>query len=47
MAINGFDGRLILLLAKKWKEKRTSGPYRTSTIYRGYSELPDDYIRVS
>ena len=44
MVINSLDGRLILLLAKKWKEKRTSGPYRTSTIYRVYSEFPDDHI---
>jgi len=44
MAFNNLDGRLLLLLAKKWKEKRTSGPYRTSTIYQGYSELPSGYI---
>jgi hypothetical protein len=44
MAFNNLDGRILLLLAKKWKEKRTSGPYRTSAIYQGYSALPDDYI---
>jgi hypothetical protein len=44
MAFNGVDGRLLLLLAKKWKEKGTGGPYRTSMIYKGYPELPDEYI---
>ena len=44
MAFNNLDGRILLLLAKKWKEKKTSGPYRTATIYKGYSTLPDDYI---
>jgi hypothetical protein len=44
MAIHSLDGRLILFLAKKWKEKGSGGPYRTSAIYRVYSELPDDYI---
>ena len=44
MTLNNLDGRIFLLLAKKWKEKGTKGPYRTSAIYKGYSELPDDYI---
>ena len=44
MAFNGVDGCLLLLLAKKWKEKGTSGPYRISMIYKGYPEFPDEYI---
>lgn len=38
------DNRILLLLAKKWKEKGTGGPYRTSMLYKGYSDLDDDYI---
>lgn len=44
MTFNNLDGRILLLLAKKWKEKKTSGPFRTSTMFKGYSALPDDYI---
>jgi len=44
MEINNLDNRLLLLLARKWKEKGTGGPYRTSMIYRGYSELADEHI---
>lgn len=38
------DKRFLLLLAKKWKEKGSGGPYRTSFMYKGYSNLPDDYV---
>ena len=44
MEKRSIDNRLLLLLAKKWKEKGVGGPYPTSSIYRGYSELPDEYI---
>jgi hypothetical protein len=44
MKSNNFDNRFLLLLAKKWKERGSGGPYRTSMIYKGYSELPDEYI---
>jgi hypothetical protein len=45
MEFKNFDKRILLLLAKKWKEKGIGGPYRTSVIYKGYSDLPDEYIR--
>ena len=38
------DRRILLLLAKKWKEKGSGGPYRTAIMYKSYSELDDDYI---
>ena len=44
MESKSLDNRLLLLLAKKWKEKGTGGPYRTSMMYKGYSEFDDDYI---
>jgi len=44
MEINNIDNRLLLLLAKKWKEKKSGGPYQTSMIYKGFSELPDEHI---
>jgi hypothetical protein len=44
MQLSNLDNRLLLLLARKWKERGTGGPYRTSMIYKNYAELPDDYI---
>lgn len=44
MQFNNLDNRLLLILAKKWKETGIGGPYRTSLIYKGYPELPDEYI---
>jgi predicted transcriptional regulator len=44
MEFKNFDKRILLLLAKKWKEKGTGGPYRTSVIYKVYADLPDEYI---
>ena len=44
MEFKNLDKRILLLLAKKWKEKGIGGPYRTSVIYKGYSDLPDEYI---
>lgn len=44
MKFNNLDNRLLLVLAKIWKEKKTGGPYRTSMIYQSYSELADKYI---
>ena len=44
MKSRSLDKRVLLLLAKSWKERGIGGPYRTSHIYKGYSYLPDDYI---
>ena len=44
MKFKNLDKRFLLLLAKSWKERGIGGPYRTSHIYKGYSDLPDDYI---
>jgi hypothetical protein len=44
MECNTLDKRFLLLLAKKWKEKGSGGPYRTSMIYKRYAELPDEHI---
>jgi len=44
MGIYNIDNRLVLLLATKWKEEKSAGPYRTSMIYEGYSELTDEHI---
>ena len=44
MAFNNLDGRLLLLLATKWKVNGNGGPYRSSMIYKGYPELADEYI---
>ena len=44
MKIKNIDNRILLWLAKKWKETGIGGPYRTSLIYQGYADLSDDYI---
>ena len=44
MKLNNLDNRFLLLLAKKWKETGIDGPYQTSLIYKGYSDLSDEYI---
>jgi hypothetical protein len=44
MEFKNLDKRFLLLLAKNWKERGIGGPYRISNIYKGYSDLPDDYI---
>ncbi len=44
MKFKDLDNRLILLLAKKWKEKGSGGPYRISMIYKGCSELPAEHV---
>ena len=44
MQIKNLDYRFLLWLAKKWKETGIGGPYRTASIYKGYSELPDEYV---
>jgi hypothetical protein len=45
MEFKNIDKRFLLLLAKKWRETGIGGPYRTSLIYKGYSDLPDEYVR--
>ena len=44
MDSNALDNRVLLLLAKKWKERGVGGPYRTSMVYKGCSDLPDEHI---
>ena len=44
MKSKNLDKRVLLWLAKNWKERGMGGPYRSSHIYKGYSYLPDDYI---
>jgi len=44
MKFNNLDNRLILLLARKWKEKGSGGPYRTSMIHKGCSELSAEHV---
>jgi hypothetical protein len=44
MPIKNLDKRFLLWLAKKWKETGIGGPYRTASIYKGYAELPDEYV---
>ena len=44
MEFKNLDKRILLLLANKWKEKGIGGPYRTSVIYKGYSDLSNEYI---
>jgi hypothetical protein len=44
METKNLDHRLLLLLARKWKETGSGGPFRTSLVYTGYSDLPDEYI---
>ncbi len=44
MQIKNLDKRFLLWLAKKWKETGIGGPYRTASIYKGYPELPDEYV---
>lgn len=44
MKFNNLDNRLILLLARKWKEKGSGGPYRISMIRKGYSEMSAEHV---
>ena len=44
MKFKNLDNRILLLLAKKWKDTGIGGPYRTSSIYKGYSDLPNEHI---
>jgi len=35
---------ILLWLVKESKDKGNDGPYRTSMLYKFYSDLPDEYI---
>jgi hypothetical protein len=44
MEYKNLDNRILLWLVKERKEKGNDGRYRTSMLYKFYSDLPDEYI---
>lgn len=44
LKFNNLDNRLMLLLAKKWKEQGSGGPYRISMLLKGYSEMSAEHV---